>query len=85
LPTVSPRIRNIASWRVKETDPAIARWRPNAQGADGGGGADFHPHHPAEKLIPNAVIDTYDDHRMACALSLASLAACRCASTIRRA
>ena len=36
-------------------------------------GADFIRITPPEKLIPNAVIDTYDDHRMAMCLSLVTL------------
>jgi 3-phosphoshikimate 1-carboxyvinyltransferase len=36
-------------------------------------GADFIRITPPQSLIPNAVIDTYDDHRMAMCLSLASL------------
>jgi 3-phosphoshikimate 1-carboxyvinyltransferase len=36
-------------------------------------GADFIRITPPEKLTPNAVIDTYDDHRMAMCLSLVSL------------
>ena len=70
-------IRNIASWRVKETD------RLNAMaielrkvGATVEEGADFiritPPALPA-KLIANASIDTYDDHRMAMCFSLVSL------------
>ena len=36
-------------------------------------GADFIRITPPEKLTPNAVIDTYDDHRMAMCLSLVTL------------
>jgi 3-phosphoshikimate 1-carboxyvinyltransferase len=36
-------------------------------------GVDFIRITPPARLIPNAVIDTYDDHRMAMCLSLVTL------------
>ncbi|MDQ1314799.1 MAG: 3-phosphoshikimate 1-carboxyvinyltransferase [Pseudomonadota bacterium] len=67
-------LRNIASWRVKETDRIAAMAiELRKVGAAVEEGADFIRITPPEKLIPNAVIDTYDDHRMAMCLSLVSL------------
>ena len=67
-------LRNIASWRVKETDriAAMATELRNV-GAKVQEGEDFLVVTPPEKLIPNASIDTYDDHRMAMCFSLVSL------------
>jgi 3-phosphoshikimate 1-carboxyvinyltransferase len=67
-------LKNIASWRVKETDRIAAMATELRKvGATVEEGADFIRITPPEKLVPNAVIDTYDDHRMAMCLSLASL------------
>jgi 3-phosphoshikimate 1-carboxyvinyltransferase len=67
-------LRNIASWRVKETDRIAAMATELRKvGATVEEGADFIRIAPPEQLIPNAVIDTYDDHRMAMCLSLATL------------
>ena len=67
-------LRNIASWRVKETDRIAAMATELRKvGATVEEGADFIRITPPEHLIPNAVIDTYDDHRMAMCLSLVSL------------
>jgi 3-phosphoshikimate 1-carboxyvinyltransferase len=67
-------LSNIASWRVKETDRIAAMATELRKvGAMVEEGADFIRITPPEKLTPNAVIDTYDDHRMAMCLSLASL------------
>jgi len=67
-------LRNIASWRVKETDRIAAMATELRKvGATVEEGADFIRIAPPEKLTPNAVIDTYDDHRMAMCLSLATL------------
>jgi 3-phosphoshikimate 1-carboxyvinyltransferase len=67
-------LSNIASWRVKETDRIAAMATELRKvGATVEEGADFIRVTPPEKLTPNAVIDTYDDHRMAMCLSLASL------------
>lgn len=67
-------LRNIASWRVKETDRITAMATELRKvGAIVEEGADYIKITPPEKLTPNAVIDTYDDHRMAMCFSLVSL------------
>ncbi len=67
-------IRNIASWRVKETDRIAAMATELRKvGAEVEEGADFIRITPPEKLLPNALIDTYDDHRMAMCFSLVAL------------
>lgn len=67
-------LRNIASWRVKETDRLTAMATELRKlGAIVEEGADYIKITPPEKLTPNAVIDTYDDHRMAMCFSLVSL------------
>ena len=67
-------LRNIASWRVKETDRIAAMATELRKvGAKVQEGDDFLVVTPPEKLIPNASIDTYDDHRMAMCFSLVSL------------
>lgn len=67
-------LRNIASWRVKETDRISAMATELRKvGATVEEGADYIRITPPEKLTPNAVIDTYDDHRMAMCFSLVSL------------
>ncbi|MEQ1598017.1 MAG: 3-phosphoshikimate 1-carboxyvinyltransferase [Methylotenera sp.] len=67
-------LRNIASWRVKETDRIAAMANELRKlGAIVEEGADFIKITPPAKLTPNAVIDTYDDHRMAMCFSLVSL------------
>jgi 3-phosphoshikimate 1-carboxyvinyltransferase len=69
------RLRNIASWRVKETDRISAMATELRKvGAMVNEGADFIEITPPKQFIPNAVIDTYDDHRMAMCFSLISLA-----------
>lgn len=68
-------LRNIASWRVKETDRISAMATELRKvGATVEEGPDYIKVTPPEKLTPNAVIDTYDDHRMAMCFSLVSLA-----------
>jgi len=68
-------LRNIASWRVKETDRIAAMATELRKvGATVVEGADFIQVTPPAHLTPNAVIDTYDDHRMAMCFSLISLA-----------
>lgn len=70
-------LRNIASWRVKETDRIAAMANELRKvGAEVEEGADFLRVSPPAKLVP-AAIDTYDDHRMAMCYSLVSLGACR--------
>ncbi|MCX4173212.1 MULTISPECIES: 3-phosphoshikimate 1-carboxyvinyltransferase [Paraburkholderia] len=67
-------LRNIASWRVKETDRIAAMATELRKvGAKVQEGEDFLVVTPPGKLIPNASIDTYDDHRMAMCFSLVSL------------
>ena len=67
-------LRNIASWRVKETDRIAAMATELRKvGAIVEEGADYIQITPPAQLTPNAVIDTYDDHRMAMCFSLVSL------------
>lgn len=68
-------LRNIASWRVKETDRISAMAKELRKvGALVEEGKDFiRITPPATALIPHAIIDTYDDHRMAMCFSLVSL------------
>ncbi|MGF6147117.1 3-phosphoshikimate 1-carboxyvinyltransferase [Kingella potus] len=67
-------IRNIASWRVKETDRIAAM---AAELRKVGAGVEEMPDAiritPPAALTPDAVIDTYDDHRIAMCFSLVSL------------
>ncbi|MDD5364701.1 MAG: 3-phosphoshikimate 1-carboxyvinyltransferase [Gallionellaceae bacterium] len=68
-------LRNIASWRVKETDRLAAMATELRKvGATVEEGADYIKVTPPAKLTADAVIDTYDDHRMAMCFSLVSLA-----------
>ncbi len=70
------RLRNIASWRVKETDRITAMATELRKvGAVVEEGQDYLRvvPRPDGKLISNAQIDTYDDHRMAMCFSLVSL------------
>ncbi|MBI2752680.1 MAG: 3-phosphoshikimate 1-carboxyvinyltransferase [Betaproteobacteria bacterium] len=67
-------VRNIASWRVKETDRIAAMATELRKlGAVVGEGADSIQITPPKHLISGASIDTYDDHRMAMCFSLAAL------------
>ena len=66
-------LRNIASWRVKETDRITAMAAELRKlGAAVEEGADYLRITPPAQLTPNAAIDTYDDHRMAMCFSLAA-------------
>jgi 3-phosphoshikimate 1-carboxyvinyltransferase len=69
------KLRNIASWRVKETDRIAAMATELRKfGARVVEGADFLEVTPAESR-PSAdivAVDTYDDHRMAMSFSLAA-------------
>jgi 3-phosphoshikimate 1-carboxyvinyltransferase len=66
-------IRNVASWRVKETDRLAAMATELRKlGAQVEEGSDFLKISPG-KLRPGVAIDTYDDHRMAMSFSLAAL------------
>ncbi|MBV1776902.1 3-phosphoshikimate 1-carboxyvinyltransferase [Burkholderiaceae bacterium DAT-1] len=67
-------IRNVASWRVKETDRLTAMATELRKvGAIVEEGADYIRITPPAELTPNAVIDTYDDHRMAMCFSLVAV------------
>jgi len=65
-------LRNIASWRVKETDRIAAMATELRKvGATVEEGADYIRITPPAR-IKHAAIDTYDDHRMAMCFSLAA-------------
>ncbi|MEJ8674624.1 3-phosphoshikimate 1-carboxyvinyltransferase [Chromobacterium amazonense] len=67
-------LRNIASWRVKETDRLSAMAAELRKvGAVVEEGPDYIRVTPPAELTPDAEIDTYDDHRMAMCFSLVSL------------
>jgi 3-phosphoshikimate 1-carboxyvinyltransferase len=67
-------LRNIASWRVKETDRISAMATELRKvGAIVEEGEDYIRITPPAALTPHAAIDTYDDHRMAMCFSLVSL------------
>jgi 3-phosphoshikimate 1-carboxyvinyltransferase len=67
-------IRNVGNWRLKETDRLRAlATELRKVGATVEEGADWISITPPEKLTPNAVIETYDDHRMAMCFSLVTL------------
>ncbi len=65
-------LRNIASWRLKETDRLAAMSKELGKlGAYTEEGEDYLRVIPPENgLRPNVAIDTYDDHRMAMCFSL---------------
>jgi 3-phosphoshikimate 1-carboxyvinyltransferase len=66
-------LRNIASWRVKETDRLAAMATELRKlGAEVEEGPDWLKVTPPSSMQA-AEIDTYDDHRMAMCFSLASL------------
>ncbi|MEO8037918.1 MAG: bifunctional 3-phosphoshikimate 1-carboxyvinyltransferase/cytidylate kinase [Betaproteobacteria bacterium] len=67
------RLRNVASWRVKETDRLSAMATELRKvGAVVEEGADFLAVTPPHRLH-GAAIDTYDDHRIAMCFALVSL------------
>ena len=67
------RLRNVASWRVKETDRLTAMATELRKvGATVEEGSDFLRVTPPSALR-GAAIDTYDDHRIAMCFSLAAL------------
>jgi 3-phosphoshikimate 1-carboxyvinyltransferase len=67
-------IRNIASWRVKETDRLAAMAKELRKvGAAVEEGADSLRISPPKSFSPNPKIDTYDDHRMAMSFALVAL------------
>ena len=66
-------IRNVASWRVKETDRLAAMAKELRKlGAEVEEGKDFLKITPG-KLKPGVAVDTYDDHRIAMSFSLVAL------------
>jgi 3-phosphoshikimate 1-carboxyvinyltransferase len=68
-------IRNVASWRVKETDRLAAMATELRKlGADVEEGKDYLRVSPPKKILADREIDTYDDHRMAMSFSLVALA-----------
>lgn len=68
-------LTNIASWRVKETDRIAAMAAELRKvGAQVEEGEDYIRITPPQVFLPDAEIDTYDDHRMAMCLSLVSFA-----------
>jgi 3-phosphoshikimate 1-carboxyvinyltransferase len=67
-------LRNIGSWRVKETDRIAAMATELRKlGAAVEEGADSLRVSPPKVLLSNQKIDTYDDHRMAMSFALAAL------------
>ncbi len=69
-------IRNIANWRVKETDRLAAMATElRKTGARVNEGPDFIEIEPPA-VLRHATVDTYDDHRMAMCFSLLALADC---------
>lgn len=67
-------LRNIGSWRVKETDRISAMATELRKfGAEIHEGEDWLTVVPPAELRRDAVIDTYDDHRMAMCFSLVTL------------
>ena len=65
-------LRNIGSWRVKETDRIVAMATELRKlGAKVDEGPDWLRVHPPAQ-VREATVDTYDDHRMAMCLSLAA-------------
>ncbi len=67
-------LRNIGSWRVKETDRIFAMATELRKlGAEVHEGPDWLTVVPPAALQRGAKIDTYDDHRMAMCFSLVSL------------
>jgi 3-phosphoshikimate 1-carboxyvinyltransferase len=71
----SSRLRNIANWRVKETDRLAAMATELRKlGAEVEEGADWLRISPPKRFLPNQKIETYDDHRMAMCFSLVALA-----------
>jgi 3-phosphoshikimate 1-carboxyvinyltransferase len=70
-------LRNISSWRVKETDRIAAMATELRKlGATVEEGADWLRVHP-QAALREATIDTYDDHRMAMCFSLAAVGGVR--------
>lgn len=69
-------LRNIGSWRVKETDRIAAMATELSKvGVKVEEGEDYLVIYPQEEISPDVEIETYDDHRMAMCFSLLSLKA----------
>jgi len=67
-------IRNIASWRVKETDRLAAMAAELRKfGAEVEEGRDFLRISPPRNLAKDVVVKTYDDHRVAMSFALVAL------------
>jgi 3-phosphoshikimate 1-carboxyvinyltransferase len=67
-------IRNVASWRVKETDRLAAMATELRKlGAQVEEGADFLKINPPSSLKKDVLVKTYDDHRMAMSFALVAL------------
>jgi len=67
-------LRNIGSWRVKETDRIAAMATELRKlGAEVEEGPDFLRIEPRSSIKPNVSIDTYNDHRIAMSFSLVAL------------
>ena len=67
-------IRNVASWRVKETDRLAAMATELRKfGAQVEEGQDFLKIAPPSSLKKDVLVHTYDDHRMAMSFSLIAL------------
>jgi len=67
------KLRNIANWRVKETDRLAAMTTELRKlGAIVEEGEDFLEITPPKTQITGVAIDTYDDHRMAMSFALAA-------------
>jgi 3-phosphoshikimate 1-carboxyvinyltransferase len=67
-------LRNIASWRVKETDRLAAMAAELRKlGAEVEEGPDYLRISPPSRLVSDVEIDTYDDHRIAMSFALAAL------------
>jgi len=67
-------IRNIGSWRVKETDRIAAMATELRKfGAEVEEGRDFLKVVPSATLKKNVLVETYDDHRMAMSFALVAL------------
>ncbi|HMW16409.1 MAG TPA: bifunctional 3-phosphoshikimate 1-carboxyvinyltransferase/cytidylate kinase [Accumulibacter sp.] len=67
-------LRNIASWRVKETDRlAAVAHELRKLSVEVDEGPDYIRIHPPARGLSPAEIDTYDDHRMAMCFSLAAV------------
>lgn len=66
-------LRGIGSWRVKETERVVAvRDQLRKLGAAVEEGPDWIRIAPPSQILSNIEIETYDDHRMAMAFSLAA-------------